>query len=97
VTAVIGQDAQRLSRHSAIWHRLREARGRARDADDQTLLAYARDDVSMLAYALSECLTIHEPRDGSPYCPQCSAHGGRVIWPCPVWQRVEVTLGQGGW
>ena len=92
---MIGQDAERLSRHSAVWHRLRDARSRARDADDQTLLAYAREDVSVLAYALSECLSLHEPRDGSPYCPQCS-HGMRVIWPCPVWQRVEITLRESG-
>lgn len=94
---VIGPDAARLRRQSAVWHRLREARGRARDADDHTLLAYARDDVSLLAYALSECISPHEPRDGSPYCAQCSGDGLRVVWPCPVWQRVETTLGRGGW
>lgn len=94
---MIGPDAVRLSRHSAVWHRLREARGRARDADDQTLLAYARDDVSTFAFALSECLSMHEPRDGSPYCTHCSGHGMQVIWPCPLWQRVETTLRRTDW
>ena len=89
---MIGRDAEQLRRHSAVLHRLREARRRSRDADDNTLLAYARDDVSVMVYALSECLGGHEPRDGSPYCPQCSAQNSRVVWPCPVWQRVEATL-----
>jgi hypothetical protein len=89
---LIGPGAARLSRQSAVWRRLRNARSLARDADDLTLLAYARDDLSTLALALSELLAPHEPRDGSPWCPQCSAGNSRVLWPCPVWQRMEVHL-----
>lgn len=89
---MIGHEAEKLSQHSAVWHRLREARNRARDADDVVLLAYAREDVTVLSGALAECLGMHEPRDGSPYCPACSAHGGRVPWPCRVWQRAEIAL-----
>jgi hypothetical protein len=91
---VIGQDAERLSRHYAVWHRLREARALAREADDLTLLAYARDDLTALSLALSEFVAQHEPRDGSPWCPQCSAGSARVLWPCPVWQGVEKSLGR---
>lgn len=89
---MIGQDAERLSRHSAVWRRLREARTRAREADDMTLLGYVRDDVAALTGALADCLGTHEPRDGSPYCPACSADGVRVPWPCRVWDRAEVNL-----
>lgn len=91
---MIGQDAERLSRHYAVWQRLREARTMAREADDLTLLAYARDDLADLSLALTEFLRLHEPRDGSPWCPECSGTWARVQWPCPIWQNVEKSLGR---
>lgn len=55
-------------------------RTRPSGGDDPLLL-----DVERLARALVQILVNHAPRDGSPYCPACSAAGSPCPWPCATW------------
>jgi hypothetical protein len=90
--SVVGQQAVALARHLSTWHRIDQARMTARTADDASFTVQAREDVELLGRTLARLLLLHEPRDGSPYCPGCSTERNRRAWPCPTWGLVTHEL-----
>jgi hypothetical protein len=90
---VIGIQASHLASRLGVWRRIEQAR----DAAAMTTLDLAsafqlRKDVDLLAGALGNVLGLHEPRDGSPYCPGCSTNRERRGWPCPTWDAASREL-----
>ncbi len=92
---MIGPEAAASATRFAVWQRIDRARRAARRSDLHTFAAHAREDVEAFGAALADLLFLHEPRDGSPHCPGCSA-GAAVAWPCPVWQVAVRDLVTGG-
>lgn len=88
--------AAELAAALATWRYIDAARLDARSGDAYGYSAQARHDVEVLGAALADALFLHEPRDGSPLCPACSAPGCPRVWPCRTWRRIMVHFGARG-
>ncbi len=88
----IGRQASFLASRFRVWQRIDQARVTARTADHLTFPAQGRADVELLGRTLATVLFLHEPRDGSPYCPGCSTLRNQRSWPCPTWDLARAEL-----
>lgn len=84
---MIGADAAWLATRTGVWRRLHRAQALHRmvGADRPDPIS---DEAALLARTLAAILSVHEPRDGSPYCPGCSSIAHRSAWPCSIWHLV---------